>query len=209
MFITVSLLLIILFSFGFWIIKESSVPLYLKICAISFFFFFCVVFSIALDSAMGWAASPRGLPSVVTIRSVVVKEPDQQRNFKGSIYFLLDMPPTKYDTWLLSIFGHKTENIEPRLFKLPYSRPLHEQMEKNVIPKLMKGQVVQGKLGKGSQNGKGNGEGEGDGDGDSDGNGNGRSGQRGSRGANGGGSDSLGNDYQFYELPPSYFIRKH
>lgn len=220
MFISLSLLLILLFVFGFWIVKESNVSVTLKVVSISLFFFFCVIVGIALDSAMGWAAKPRGLPEIVTIRSVVIKEPNPLKNYEGNIYLMLDMPPTKYDSFLLSLFGHKTETIEPKLFKLPYTRELHEQMELNVIPKTQRGQLVQGKITKGKpgkgkgKGGKGNGEGDGEeGDGMEGGpggqGGRGRNGV-GANGGRGGGSESLDpHGYQFYELPPSYFLRKH
>jgi hypothetical protein len=206
MFTALAILLLLLFIMGFWIIKESNTPNYLKVFAISLFFAFCVIVASSLDSYMGWAASGSGLEGkVVTIRYVLVKEPNLSSGFKGSIYVVLDMPSQKTDATLLNVFGHKTEGSEPRLYKIGYSRSLHEQLQSKVIPRLMKGQSVRGKFGKSNKGGE-DGDGK-DGDGDSDGDGKGGTGK--GQGHRGGGSDSLEkNDMMFYELPPSYFQPK-
>lgn len=165
-----------------------------------------------VESSMGWATASANLPEIITIRHIVIKEPNPQLNFNGSIYLLLEMQSTKADSLLLNLFGHKTEGSEPRLFKIPYSRQLHEQLQKSgVMGKLMKGQMVRGRLVKGKngkfgfgKGGKGAGEaGEGEGaerwgipgQGDNIGKGN--------------GSESSFPDFMFYELPPSYFQQKH
>jgi hypothetical protein len=47
----------------------------------------------------------------------------------------------------LKFFGYeKKEKIEPRLHGLSYSRELHEQIEKGIMPSLKRGQPVMGKL---------------------------------------------------------------
>jgi hypothetical protein len=207
MFIALSITLILFFAFGFWIIKESTVNLTAKVIVISLFFLFCSMFAVVWESAMGWSARDKYIPSIISIRHVVIKEPNEQLGFKGNIYFLLEMPPTKYDSIILNIFAYKTDYSEPRLYRLPYSRKLHEELQKNVIPSLQKGQIVRGKfskIGKGQGKGKGEGEGE-EGDG-KDGRGkNGKGGKPGSKG----GSESMEQEYMFYLLPPSYFLQKH
>lgn len=170
---------------------------------------------------MGWSANDHAVPKVVTIRHVVIKEPNQALGLEGSIHLLIEHPPTRYDAWWLQLFAYKTSKSEPRLFRLPYSRPLHESLQKDVIPKLMRGQVVTGELskdgvggkGKGGKGkgGKGKGDGEGDdGDGEGDGTGKGRKGGKG-KGGKGGlgyGGESLETEYQFHVLPPGAFQRK-
>jgi len=209
MFIALSITLILLFAFGFWILKESTVPLFFKVLVISLFFIFCVLFSPVWESTMGWAAKDKYVPKIVSIRHVVIKEPNEQLRFDGSIYLLLESAPTKYDSLVMNIFAYKTDRSEPRLFRLPYSRELHEELQKNVMPSNAKGQIVTGKLqakggGKNGQGGKDGKSGEGKGNG----NGKGVQGKDGKEGK-GGGSDSLEKEYMFYILPPSYFLQKH
>jgi len=201
MFTTLSFLLLLLFILGFWIVKGSKVPLAVKVTAISAFFLFCVIMGSTLDSSMGWAAIGKvgkNIPDIVTIRSVVIREPNENLNFNGSIYLLLDMSETKTDTLLLRLFAHTPEGIEPRLYRIPYSRSFHEELQRNVIPKLLKGQTVTGRLRKGTP-GAGPGEGEGDENGNDNGNGRGRS---------GGTDDDRNTEFHFYNLPPSYFQPK-
>jgi len=50
------------------------------------------------------------------------------------------------DNSLISFFGYKSDGPEPRLFALPYSRSLHEKIEKEIKPKLQRGQPVAGRL---------------------------------------------------------------
>lgn len=204
---TLSLLLILLFILGFWIVKGSPVPMFIKVLTISLFFAFCVMMAATLDSSMGWAAMGKpgkNIPEIVTIRSVVIREPNQSLGFDGSIYLLLDMSENKTDSTLLRLFGHTPEGIEPRLYRLPYSRSFHEQLQKNVIPRLLKGQSVTGKLKAGKPGEGADGE-EGDADGDGESNGQrGRRGQHGNgRGNPGPGGDKRDTEFHFYNLPPS------
>lgn len=208
MFISIALLLLLLLGLGFWIVKESRTPTWLKVASVTVAFSFCVILTTSLNSSLGWAVSGyENLPKTVAIRHVIVSEPNKDLNYAGCIYLLLDTPPTKYDSLVLKMFGHHSEKTEPRLYRIPYTRSLHESLAKDVFPKLLKGQVVRGRIGK---KGQGNGEGEGfDGDGQG-GNGRGRGGRGGRGNGRGGGSDSLEqNDPMFYELPPSYFQEKH
>ena len=209
MFIALSISLILVFALAFWILKESSVPFFFKVLAITLAFVFCVLFSPVWESTMGWAAKDKYVPSIVSIRHVVIKEPNEQLQFAGSIYLLLESAPTKYDSLVMNIFAYKTDRSEPRLFRLPYSRDLHEELQKNVMPSNAKGQIVTGKLqqkGKGKGKGKGKDGKPGEGDG-KDGQGKDGKGKDGKMGK-GGGDDSLEKEFTFYVLPPSYFLKK-
>lgn len=208
---TLSLLLILLFVLGFWIVKGSPAPFSIKVVSITLFFSFCVMMAATLDSSMGWSAigkPGKNIPEIVTIRNIVIREPNPSLSFDGSIYLLLDMTENKTDSTLLRLFGHIPEGVEPRLYRLPYSRSLHEQLQKSVIPRLLKGQTVTGRLKKGP---RGEDEGEGEFDGEGDGNGHGRSG-RGRNGqgpgGNGNGGDNRDTEFHFYNLPPSELIPK-
>ncbi len=204
MFTTLSFLLLLLFVLGFWIVKGSKVSTSVKVAAISLFFMFCVMMGATLESSMGWAAIGKigkNIPDIVTIRSVVIREPNDNLNYDGSIYLLLDMTETKTDSLLLRIFGHTPEGVEPRLYRIPYDRSFHEELQRKVIPKLMKGQTVTGRLRKGPPV-----EGDGDAEGDGEGNGNGHGNGRGGRGGSG---DDRDIEFHFYNLPPSYFQPKN
>lgn len=207
---TLSLLLILLFALGFWIVKGSNVPLYAKVSTITLFLAFCVMMAATLDASMGWATIGivgKNMPEIVTIRSVVIREPNPQLNFNGSIYLLLDVTESKTDSTLLRLFGHTPEGVEPRLYRLPYDRSLHEQLQEKVIPNLMRGQTVTGRLKKGKageddgENGQGGKKG---GRGHNRGNGNDGNGQNGE----GGSGDDRNTEFHFYNLPPSYFQQK-
>jgi hypothetical protein len=224
MFIASSLLLLSLFALSFWILKESKVKLVVKLSLITAFFAFCTLLGVSLQTFMGWSANDKMIPKVVAIRHVVIKEPNQQLGLEGSIHLLIEHPPTRYDAWWLeTLFGYKTTKSEPRLFRLPYTRELHEVMQNEVIPKNQRGQIVTGELTKGGKGGKsgfgkggkgkgkggrgkGQGNGEGDGDEDGDGNGNGRRGKGNGQGGYGG--ESLENEYTFHVLPPGWFLKK-
>lgn len=204
MFTTLAILLLCLFILGFWLVKESQVPTWLKVCTISLFFLFCVVLAVNFESSMGWAANGNKLDGIITIRYAMVKEPNPQTGSSGNIYLVLDIQSSDSDKVLLNMFGHKTEGVEPRLYKLAYSRKLHEALQKNVIPLLQKGQAVKGRFKRGGTPGNGDGDFEGE-----SGDGHGQKGGKGKGGKKGKGSDSIEpNDPMFYALPPSYFQQK-
>ncbi len=208
---TFAILLLLIFAVIFWVFRESK-HVWLRALVISLFFGFCVIFGSSIDSIMGWAAKDKYVPEIVTIRHITVREPNPETGDPGNIYILIEHPATKNNLFLRA-FGYEAKTSEPRLFKIPYNRPLHENLQQNVMGKLAKGQTVTGKLGKGKGKGKGGGKG-GDGDGDGDGEGEGRpgrgrpGGRPGSGQGNGGGSDSLEVPWVFHVLPPSAFLRK-
>lgn len=213
MFTSLAVLLLLIFSLGFWVVKESKVPLFIKVTMITLFCAFCVFMASTMDGSMGWAARGRvggNIPEKVTIRSVEIHEPNEQLGFKGSIFLWLDMSAGPGDKSLLRMFAHKPEGIEPRSFELPYNRTFHEELQKYVIPRLQKGQTFHGRLKKGAGEGNGGAEGVGEGDGDGNGNGNGQGRGSGQRGGRGGprGYDQRETEIHIYELPPSEYMPK-
>ena len=120
---------------------------------------------------------------------VVVKEPNELTKFDGAIYVLLESLEEDDSGAISKFFGYKRDRIEPRLFKLKYSRELHEQLAK-AQGKLKTGQPVAGKLTKSGQKGKGKKSGKGKDD------------------KKGDGSESQEQDWQFHELRPSDIHRK-
>lgn len=185
---------ILLLTFGgltFWLLTESSIKWYLKVACISAFCLFTVIFWTTLHTFLGWPALKSDMPEKVLIHWVIIKEPNKQTFSKGNIYVLLES--IQYDK--KPFFGYKSSSLEPRLFGLPYSRDLHEKMEKEVMGKLQRGQLVAGTFtkkagGKGSDKGSGKG----------------NEGQEGLKG--GKGSESQKQDFEFHELLPSQIHSK-
>lgn len=197
-------LLMIIGFLSFWIIVGSKAAWQLKIMAISAYFSFVVIFFYSIHSLLGWSSPD--MPEEVAIHSVVIKEPNPFQKSKGRIYLTLEASHGKYENKFLHMFEYESERDEPRLYSLPYSRQLHEEMERSVMPRTKEGQKVYGKFKKGKGAGEGGEGGDGEGDGKG-GKGKGKSGGKGGKG-NGGGSESQEQEFHFYELPPAEIQRK-
>ena len=141
-------------------------------------------------SFLGWPANEDDMPEKVLIHWVIIKEPNKFTQFDGKIYVLLESAEEPETNRLLMFFGRDKDKAEPRLYGLGYSRELHEQLEKEVIPKLRKGQPVVGKLTK-----KG-------GEGEKDKKGKGKPDKKGD------GSESQEQGWFFHELLPSEIHQK-
>ena len=94
---------------------------------------------------MSIIANENDIPEIVRVHWVVIKEPNKQTGYKGDIFFLLDSAQKETST-IRKFFGYKKVDKEPRLFGIPYSRRLHEELAKNMIPKLKMGHPVVGRL---------------------------------------------------------------
>ncbi len=86
------------------------------------------------------------MPDKVVIHWVIIKEPNKFMEFKGRIYILAESAGESNSNVFTRFFGYSKERIEPRLYSLKYSRELHEQLQKGVMPSLRKGQPVAGRL---------------------------------------------------------------
>ena len=82
------------------------------------------------------------------IKTAIIKEPNKFTKFDGKIYILLESAEETETNSLVKFFGYNRGKIEPRLYGLEYSRGLHEQLEKSVVPSLKRGHPVAGKLNK-------------------------------------------------------------
>jgi|TARA_Y100000310_G_C20546282_1_gene745733 hypothetical protein len=85
------------------------------------------------------------MPEKVLMHWVIIKEPNKFTEFDGAIYILAESAEKETGS-LRKVFGYNKDKIEPRLYQLEYNRNLHEQLQKNVIPRLKAGQPVFGKL---------------------------------------------------------------
>lgn len=76
----------------------------------------------ALDSYAGWPAR-EAMPQRALLLHAVVREPNPSKNDAGAI-FLWVVPLGQDDP---GPFAYDPVSGEPRAYKLPYSRPMHEQ----------------------------------------------------------------------------------
>lgn len=191
--ITLPILFLILGGLTFWLLVESKLSYIFKSLAIVLFCAFSISLYSSFPTFLGWGARAEDMPEIVRIHSVVIKEPNPSLNNKGGIYLLLDSVKSKYDNKFLNMIGFKSQKQEPRLFGVPYSRLLHEELEKSVIPRTKNGQIVTGKLKKSSGGKGGQGKGKGKDNGDKSGK---------------GGSESLEQEFKFYNLKPGEIQQK-
>ena len=188
--IALPILLLVFGGLTLWLLSESAIKWYLKLGCIAAFCFLTVIFWSTTHSYLGWPALEDDLPDKVLLHWVIVKEPNKSTSYDGNIYFLLESAEEKKRSFL-NFFKYKSNNLEPRLFGLPYSRSLHEQIEEQIRGKLQKGQPIMGRFGKKKGEGKGK-----KGDGKSN------------NGKDGDGSESQNQDWEFHFLRPSDFLPK-
>ena len=188
--IALPILLLVLGGLSFWVLNESSLKWYFKTACISVFCLFTVIFWTSIHTFLGWPALEDDMPERVLIHWVIIKEPNEHTKFQGRIYVLLESTAEPSSHFLGRFFGYRKEKVEPRLHGLKYSRGLHEQLEKGVMPSLKRGQPVFGELTKKGQRGKKNTGGTKKGEG------------------KGGGSESQEQDWEFHKLLPSEIHEK-
>ena len=183
--IALPILLLVFGGLSFWVLNESKLKWYFKTACISVFCLFTIIFWTSIHTFLGWPALEDDIPEKVLIHWVIIKEPNKFTKSKGRIFVLLESVDEPESHFLARFFGYRKEKIEPRLHGLKYSRPLHEQLEKGVMPRLRQGQPVAGKLKKGESD-----------------KGLGKKGEGKVKGK-GGGSESQEQDWEFHELRPS------
>jgi len=186
-----------------WVIIGSRGYWWLKMIVVSISIFFTVSLWNSLGSLQGWPTLDMP-PAKFEIKWLDVKEPNKKTGAPGSIYvWLRDLEPKEIDESFYMRLHHKALEEEPRLYKLPYSRMMHEQAEqiKGVIAKGgrffagIKAAGQPGEPGDGKGNGKGKGQGQG-------------KGKPGQGRPGGGGSLSQEQEFVFHELPPPVFPQK-
>lgn len=146
----------------------------------------------SMASYLGWPTS-EDTPDKALLLWGEVREPDQKTGDPGAIYLWLQSFDEK-DYQTQRAFGYKADVGEPRAYKFPYSRKLHERLHEAAEMIKAGKQVVMDKTGKGDgKEGEGDSGKEGDGT-DSEG------GDR--RGRDGSFSRDPDKPPLFYELPP-------
>lgn len=193
-----------------WVIIGSRGSFWLKLPVILFTLFFSLCVWGSVDSFFGWA-SDENPPEKFIVLWMEVEEPSKNNSkdqSDGAIYCLLKRLPEGYeltyfsddtrnpstynDSWF-SFLGYSGDQFAPRLFKVPYSRQMHEYAAK-VREMIMKNKVVVGEFNGGMKS-------------------DGQSGDQkdGENGRNQGRSetDYVDEDFSFYELPPVKIGPKH
>ena len=182
--IALPILLLVFGGLSFWVLNESQLKWYFKTVCITTFCVFTIIFWTTIHTFLGWPANEEDMPEKILIHWVIIKEPNKFTKSEGAIYILLESAAEDDVHPLLKFFGYNKNKIEPRLYGLTYDRDLHEKLEKEVMPKLRRGQPVVGKLSK--ERG-----------------GIGKSKNKGKLRNKGGGSESQDQKWHFHELRPS------
>ena len=191
--IALPILLLVFGGLSFWVLNESKLKWYFKTACISVFCLFTVIFWTSIHTFLGGPALEDDIPEKVLVHWAIIKEPNDFTKSSGRIYILLESAEEPSSNFVARFFGYKKEKIEPRLHGLKYSRGLHEQIEKNLMPRLRQGQPVMGKLRRGKKEGE---------------KGKSIGGEEGKVKGDGDGSESQEQDWVFHELLPSEIHKK-
>ena len=152
----------------------------------------------AIASYKGWPTTDE-LPEKSLVFQVLIREPDPAHGDPGAIYVWL-MPLDDSGPSRINPLDYSSPGGEPRAYKLPYTRSMHQGMER------AKGMLQQGKPVVLDRRKGGTGSGQ---------EGQGEPGERGEPGAEGDGAEGAGGprgygyepgreDFRIYELPPPH-----
>lgn len=188
-----------------WIVIALRGRWWLKGCAVLFTILFSVLLSHSLVTLQGWPVEAQ-MPARFEIKWLITEEPDKQGRRPGAIYVWavdLDTAGAARKPFFLRLH-RRGEGQEPRIYRLPYSRPLHEQAREiqEIIMggKRFFGVMKKGVPGEGGAPGTATGR-EGRAAGEALGEGEGRE-------AGKGAPYAVHQDYVFHELPPPRFPEK-
>ena len=110
---------------GHWGIKATMIMLSL---------YFCLSVGFSIAEFMGWPTDDK-LPPKFLLHWAVIQEPDVKLGDEGSIYVWArpinesEIEHKEWNDYLLSFYDGKSE---PRAYRIPYSRELHEQTQKAI-----------------------------------------------------------------------------
>ena len=177
--IAVLILWFIIGSKGHWGSKAAMILLSL---------YFCLSVGFSVSDFMGWPTE-EDLPEKFRVYWLVIDEPDPKGGDEGNIYIWLQPNSTTetiHDSWEDYLISFYDGDSEPRAYRLPYTRELHEKAQQALNT------LAGGGGGGGASEGMGDGdEGEGEGEGKED------------QGGRGGGSLSRNGGIVFHDLPPT------
>lgn len=78
-----------------------------------------------LDSYLGWSTREK-LPTKFEIIWADIREPNNRTGDEGAIYLMVKVLKESRERGVLD---YRNKPVEPRLYELPYSRGMHQQME--------------------------------------------------------------------------------
>lgn len=123
---------ICLITITLWILIRSTAHTAIKVILIAFAIWYGLALYYATPNFMGWPTI-QSIPDGSRVLSVRIQEPD--KNSSGAIYFWLNVRPVKRTITLAEILDPRKiflyySEVEPRAYKLPYSRELHKRIMK-------------------------------------------------------------------------------
>ena len=201
--IGIPLTFLVLFAVVLWFIILGKGKWWLKAAIVPVVLYFSLIIWFSLGQISGWA-SPNDMPDTFILHWSIVKEPSKKDvNDQGTIFIWATQVDENLQVAnqslnpLLHPFTPRKNSAEPRSYRLPYDRDMHEKLN------ALQSMIAKGKTVVGKKNGKGIGTEE---DGQGKGGGKDGKGQKGLGGKGGnqkGSGDSLSQqqDFMFYELP--------
>jgi hypothetical protein len=159
--IAIPISLLLLFIFWGWLIVGLKGRWFIKLALITTSAVSTLFVLSAMSSLYGWATRDR-MPDKFLMKWNEVEPPNKRSGFPGSIKIWLG----PYGAWdkeskdnFLSMFEYKFYSTETRLYQIPYTREMHEKMEK-AKGRLKQGKPVVGERGnEGGKDGKEKGQG--------------------------------------------------
>ena len=123
-------------SKGHWLSKAAIILLSL---------YFCMSVGLSVGEFMGWPTDEK-MPDKFLVHWVVVDEPDPKLGDEGSIYIWiqpLEKSEDKRGSWNDYLLSFYDGDSQPRSYRLPYSRELHERAQE-ALGMIMRGEGVGG-----------------------------------------------------------------
>ena len=203
--IGIPLTFLVLFAVILWFIILGKGRWWLKAAIVPVVLYFSLIMWFSLGQLSGWASQSE-MPETFILHWSIVKEPSKKDSHdQGAIYLWATQVDDEHQVInqpvnpVLHPFTPKKNAAEPRSYRIPYSRDMHEKIGK-IQSMISKGKTVIGKRnGDGlstDQSGQGDGKGTG-----KDGKGGQGTGAQSGKQNGSGGSLSRQQDFMFYELP--------
>jgi hypothetical protein len=121
---------VIIVSLLLWTVIATRGTWWFKAAVILFCLLFSVVLWRSLEGLQGWPVEA-AMPERFEVKWTLTEEPDKKGGRPGVIYvWARDLDPrASATTDFPRSLVRKVSGGEPRVYRLPYSRPLHEQAE--------------------------------------------------------------------------------
>jgi hypothetical protein len=167
-----------------WLIIHLKGKFWIKLTFVSVATYYCIVLWYSLATFAGWSSGD-DLPKEFQVKWIVIKEPSKKTGHDGAIYLWVSDIENKAESRnILNFLGYNAKGGEPRSFKVPYTRALHERAAR-AMGMLRRGIPVKGSALKGEKK-----------------DGAGKKGRRGARSGRGG-NHSNKQEIEFHILPPA------